>query len=79
MISFFVAILKSSRPKQVKNFVIFLPMIFSFNESWVLNEFLEIFFTSFNAFISFVFMSSAIYLFNDSMDVELDINHPTKK
>ena len=80
MIRFFVAILKSSRPKQwVKNFVIFLPMIFSFNESWVLNEFLGIFFTSFNAFISFVFMSSAIYLFNDSIDVELDRNHPTKK
>tara|TARA_B100001142_G_scaffold305786_1_gene335076 strand:- start:1036 stop:1926 length:891 start_codon:yes stop_codon:yes gene_type:complete len=80
MINVLSSILKSSRPKQwVKNFVIFLPMVFSFNESWFVEDFWGIFFTSFNAFVGFVLISSSIYLLNDSLDIRLDQNHPIKK
>ena len=80
MIKVLLSILQSSRPKQwVKNFVIFLPMVFSFNESWFVDDFWEIFFTSSYAFVGFVLISSSIYLLNDSLDIRLDQNHPTKK
>lgn len=58
----------------VKNLLIFIPAFFSgdlFNHQKLL--------LLFPAFISFCFMASAIYIFNDICDIESDKNHPTRK
>ena len=57
----------------IKNFLIFLPLIFSRNIN-VTNILLSIL-----GFISFSFASSIIYIINDIKDKEKDKNHPTKK
>ena len=58
----------------VKNIVVLIPLIFSLK------------FMDFNAtlqtlwtFIAFCLISSAVYIFNDILDVENDKNHPIKK
>lgn len=67
--------LKLMRVKHyLKNFLIFLPIIFSknlFNIS-VLNK-------SLIGFIVFCMISSVIYILNDLKDIENDKNHPIKK
>lgn len=63
------------RPQQwLKNFFIFAPTFFS-------NHLLDIEYLlpTFVSFISFCFISSSIYCFNDIMDVETDRIHPTKR
>lgn len=57
----------------IKNFLIFLPLIFSRNIN-ATNILLSIL-----GFISFSFASSIIYIVNDIRDKEKDKNHPTKK
>ena len=57
----------------IKNFLIFLPLIFSRNIN-ATNILLSIL-----GFISFSFASSIIYIINDIKDKEKDKNHPTKK
>ena len=57
----------------IKNFLIFLPLIFSRNIN-AANILLSIL-----GFISFSFASSIIYIVNDIRDKEKDKNHPTKK
>ena len=57
----------------IKNFLIFLPLIFSRNIN-ATNILLSIL-----GFISFSFASSIIYIINDIRDKEKDKNHPTKK
>lgn len=57
----------------IKNFFIFAPLLFSFQftrESITL---------SLIAFAAFSLMASAVYIFNDLMDVEQDKLHPRKK
>lgn len=61
-------------PHYLKNCYIFLPLFFSgqlFNKS----KFLE----TVPVFFAFCFIASAIYIFNDLMDIEFDLQHPVKK
>jgi 4-hydroxybenzoate polyprenyltransferase len=65
----------SLRPQQwIKNFFVFIPLIFSRNifNGTSLRD-------SFQAFIVFCLLASATYLYNDINDIEHDQNHPTKK
>lgn len=59
----------------IKNFLIFLPLLFSKqffdNDERLLHVAV--------AFLAFSFVASAIYLFNDIQDCEKDRSHPTKK
>ncbi len=69
-----VKYLKLIRVKHwIKNFLIFLPLIFSKNIN-IANIILVIL-----GFISFSLASSAIYIINDIKDKEKDSKHPTKK
>ena len=76
-------LLITSRPKQwIKNFVIFLPLLFSFNESWSLGSDTEAFNFLIKVTISFVIFtlaSSSVYLVNDVIDAQEDRSHPIKK
>ena len=67
--------LKLVRVEQyLKNIFIFLPLFFALkitDLNLVLNTFI--------AFISFCFLASSIYIFNDYCDIEEDKNHPIKK
>lgn len=67
--------LKLMRVKHyLKNFLIFVPLIFSmnlFNTNLVLRTIL--------AFIAFCLVASAIYIINDIRDIEKDKLHPIKK
>ncbi len=64
----------AGRPKQwTKNFLVF-PAVF-FSEAY--NS--DIWLLAIITFICFCFISSSIYFLNDSLDVEEDKKHPTKK
>ena len=67
-------LLKMMRVKHyIKNFLIFIPLIFSghlFNTNLLFKAFL--------GFISFSFLSSAIYIIYDVKDIQKDRLHPTK-
>ena len=64
----------SARPKQwIKNFLIFLPPLLSFQFST------SIFVFTLKAFISFCLISSSVYIFNDLLDIDKDKLHPLKK
>lgn len=58
----------------IKNFFVFIPLIFSLHLFHY-----DYFITSLTTFIIFSFASSAIYVFNDIVDVENDRQHPVKK
>ena len=58
----------------IKNFLIFLPIIFNKSISDINRLILTII-----GFISFSFISSSIYIINDINDVEKDRLHPVKK
>ena len=63
------------RPKQyVKNVVI---VIGSLATGSILSS--DILFRLMTAFVSFCFLSSAVYVFNDIRDVKVDVSHPIKK
>ena len=65
----------TARPAQwIKNFFIFIPLIFSQE----LFEFHSLF-INVQAFIVFSMMTSAVYFLNDLMDIEADRSHPEKK
>ena len=67
--------LKLMRVKHyLKNFLIFLPIIFSKN---LFN--INILKKCINGFIVFCMISSVIYILNDLKDIEKDRNHPIKK
>lgn len=68
-------IIKLSRPKQwMKNAFIFAPLFFSFKfndtEMWLL---------AIIAFVAFILIASAVYIFNDISDKKNDSQHPEKK
>tara|TARA_Y100000813_G_C24119718_1_gene332035 strand:+ start:185 stop:1123 length:939 start_codon:yes stop_codon:yes gene_type:complete len=70
----FLSLLKACRPIQwTKNLLVFAVILFSFK----LNKLILI--NSFYAFISFCFISSAIYLINDIRDIRKDKLHPKKR
>ena len=58
----------------IKNILIFLPLLFS-HQFKNINLILSVFI----AFISFSLLCSAIYIFNDIKDKDLDSKHPKKK
>ncbi len=67
-------LLQSLRPKQyLKNLVVFAAPFFSFRLDTILWS------KSCGAFICFCLISSAIYLFNDIIDIREDRLHPTKR
>lgn len=70
-----IAILRLLRVKDwIKNFFIFIPLIFSKN--------LFVIKPSFKATLGFLFfslVSSIVYIFNDIKDIEVDRKHPKKK
>ena len=69
-----LSLFKSCRPKQwTKNILIFAVILFSF----IFNKL--VFINCLLGFISFCFISSAIYLFNDIKDISKDRLHPQKK
>ena len=79
----FFYILTTSRPSQwLKNFVVFIPVLFSFNESWVFNgldSLGALFLNATLAFLAFTFITIAIYFVNDILDKDNDRKHPIKK
>ncbi len=69
------SLVRAMRPHQwSKNILIFLPLIFSHSYSEPSNLLLSLL-----AFISFSLCASAVYLFNDLLDVEADRAHPSKR
>ena len=76
-------IIISIRPPQwIKNLVVFLPLLFSFNEFWDLsnlNDGLQPVLNALFCFLVFLLASSSIYLLNDAFDSEKDQLHPVKK
>ena len=58
----------------IKNLLIFLPLIFNGNFFNI-----KLFSITFISFLSFCFMASTIYIFNDLLDYEKDRVHPKKK
>lgn len=70
----FLSLLKACRPIQwTKNLLVFAVILFSFK----LNKLILL--NSSYAFISFCFISSAIYLINDIRDIQKDKLHPKKR
>lgn len=71
----FNAILKSARPTQwLKNFIVFAAIIFAGDILDINKLLLTVY-----AFFIFCFLSSAMYILNDIVDCEKDIQHPVKK
>jgi 4-hydroxybenzoate polyprenyltransferase len=75
--------LKALRPKQwVKNFLVFLPLLFAINEAWSpgnLAPLPNLLLTIVIVVLAFCSLSSGVYLLNDLMDREADRRHPTKR
>ncbi len=65
------------RVKQwVKNVLVFVPLVFAATSpEWILGHLPQ----TLMAFLSFCFISSAVYVFNDIKDVERDRLHPVKR
>ena len=72
----------SIRPKQwTKNLLVFLALFFSLNEAWEisdLNTFILLLIKAMISFWIFCFLSSSIYLINDTLDKNKDNLHPQK-
>ena len=74
----------TTRPKQwIKNFLVYLPLIFTVNHHWNVSEetstlILLLRDTSFT-FFAFTLASSAVYIWNDTCDRSADTSHPKKK
>ncbi len=77
------ALLRSARPRQwTKSLAVFLPLFFSVNEAWTLDNLqtaLELGARAIGAAVVFCLVSGAIYLINDLADRERDRAHPTKR
>jgi len=69
------SIIKTFRPRQwTKNVFVFAALIFD-GKLFHLNDFLR----TLAGFGLFCIISSAVYIFNDLLDIEADRNHPVKK
>ena len=78
-----IAVIRAMRPRQwVKNLLVFLPMFFTLNEAWSLDDppaALGMVASAALALLLFCALSGGIYLFNDALDVERDRAHPVKR
>ncbi|MDP6713868.1 MAG: decaprenyl-phosphate phosphoribosyltransferase [SAR202 cluster bacterium] len=78
-----LALVQTLRPKQwTKNLLVFLPLFFTVNEAWDLDDVsqgAEFIGRSVAAFLAFSVLSGAIYIFNDLADADRDRAHPRKK
>lgn len=76
-------VLVTSRPSQwIKNLVVFLPLLFSFNEFWDLSDpsrVIQLVINESICLLVFISASSSIYFLNDVFDAEKDRLHPEKK
>jgi len=69
------ALIKTMRPRQwTKNAFIFAALVFD-EKLFILDDALRTFF----GFLLFCLISSAVYIFNDVLDVEADRQHPEKR
>lgn len=57
----------------IKNIIVIIPLFFSMNYANV-----DLFYKCITAMISFCFISSAVYILNDIIDIEKDKKHPIK-
>ena len=77
------ALIRSVRPRQwTKSLAVFLPLFFSVNEAWTLDDpqtAFELGARAIGAAIVFCLISGAIYLINDLADRDRDRTHPTKR
>ena len=77
------ALFAATRPLQwSKNLLLFLPLFFSVNQAWSLNDLdsaLSLGLRAAAAFVIFVCLSASVYLLNDCIDVERDRAHPRKR
>lgn len=77
------ALLSAMRPLQApKNGLVLVPLIFSVNIWFAIDDFsgmIEIALKALGATIAFTFLSGAVYLINDLVDVERDRVHPVKR
>ena len=73
----------TARPKQwYKNLLLFIALIFSFNEHWNLQDIghaRDLLSITIAAFLIFCCLSIATYLINDIVDLTADRQHPKKK
>ena len=77
------ALFAATRPLQwSKNLLVFLPLFFSVNQAWGLDDIdsaLSLGLRAAAAFVIFVCLSASVYLLNDCVDVERDRAHPRKR
>lgn len=77
------ALIRSARPRQwTKNLAVFLPLFFSVNEAWTLDDTqaaIQFGLRAVAAAAVFCLVSGAIYVLNDLSDRERDRAHPTKR
>ena len=79
----FIALVLAARPLQwTKNLLVFLPLFFSVNQAWSLDDLagaVSLGVRAGAAFVIFIGLSASVYLLNDSLDVERDRAHPRKR
>src|SRR6185369_1428412 len=76
----FYLLLKTARPRQwIKNFALYAALIFSGFFFYAPHGEWPYFFTVTLAVLTFCFMTSAVYIINDIIDIEADRLHPFKK
>ena len=79
----FRALFAAMRPLQwSKNLLVFLPLFFSVNQAWSLDELsgaASLGLRAGAAFVIFIGLSASVYLINDCIDVERDRAHPRKR
>ena len=77
------ALFAATRPLQwSKNLLVFLPLFFSANQAWSLDDFsdaMSLGLRAIAAFAIFIGLSASVYLLNDCLDVERDRAHPRKR
>ena len=77
------AVVVTSRPRQwTKNLIIYLAFLFTANDAWSAldpSATLGLLAKTTIAFVIFTALTSAVYLVNDVVDVELDRQHPKKR
>ena len=78
-----LALISAARPLQwSKNLLVFLPLFFSVNQAWSLDDFagaVSLGLQAGAAFVIFIGLSASVYMLNDCLDAERDRAHPRKR